>query len=169
MALTQEFLLSLFDYKDGELYWKVKAANCVSIGDKAGCLDKLNNYCKVRIHGKMYLSHRIIFMMHHGYMPKQIDHIDRNRSNNKIENLREADPSQNMANAVYKAGKSNKKNVLWRKDREKWTVRIKFRGKYIARGAFDTIEEAEQYAIQLRNQLHKEYANHNSFSSNPIA
>ena len=166
-TLTQEYLQSIFEYKDGELYWKVKKSNAVNIGDKAGCIDKCSGYVKVRVNSRMIGAHTIIFMMHYGFLPNQIDHIDRDKSNNRIENLRIADPSQNMANAVFKAGKSNKKNVLWRKDREKWTVRIKFRGRYIARGAFDTVEEAEKYAILLRNQLHKEYANHSSLSSNP--
>jgi hypothetical protein len=159
--LTQDKLHQLFDYRNGELFWKVQPANCVQIGDKAGCLDT-NGYYKVRVNKKMYGLHRLIFAWHYGYFPKQIDHIDRNPSNNKIENLREANASQNMGNAVYKAGKSGKKNVIWRKDRQKWTVRLKFCGKYIAKGAFNTIEE-------LRHELHKNYANHNSFSSKPSA
>jgi|LakMenE18May11ns_1017448.scaffolds.fasta_scaffold9432827_1 hypothetical protein len=166
--LTQEKLHQLFDYKNGELFWKIRNSYSVQIGDKAGCLNT-NGYYRVRINKKMYGVHRIIFAWHYGYFPKQIDHIDRNPSNNKIENLREANPSQNMGNSVYKAGISGKKNVLWRKNRQKWVVQIKFRGKNIVKGSFNTVEEAEQYAINLREKLHQNFANHNSFSSKPSA
>ena len=117
--LTKEYLHTLFDYKDGELYWKIRPANCIQIGDKAGCLDT-NGYYKIRIHKRMHGTHRIIFAMHHGYFPKQIDHIDRNTKNNKIENLRDASAAQNMWNTLKNPrNTSGYKNVLWRKDKKK--------------------------------------------------
>lgn len=155
--LTQEYLHTLFDYKDGELYWKIKPSKPVTIGDMAGCQDA-NGYKKVRINGKMYGNHRIIFAMHNGYFPKQIDHIDRNKNNNKIKNLRDATYAQNQWNTTKNSrNTSGYKNVLWRKDKKKWTCRFKVNGKHIMRGSFNTAKEANLYAEKLREELHGEY------------
>jgi hypothetical protein len=91
----------LFDYKDGELFWKNKTSpfSNIKIGQKAGCFDKYG-YIVIYLNKKQYGAHRLIFMMHYGYIPQQIDHSDNNPSNNCIENLREATISQNMQNAI---------------------------------------------------------------------
>ena len=155
--LTQDYLHILFKYKNGELFWKIKPARPVMIGDMAGCQDT-NGYKKVRINGKMHGNHRIIFAMHNGYFPKQIDHIDRNPKNNKIENLRDATHAENQWNTTKNAkNTSGYKNVLWRKDKKKWTCRFKVNGKHIMRGSFNTAEEANVYAEKLRKELHGEY------------
>ena len=74
--LPQEELHRLFDYKDGNLYWKIKPANRTNIGDVVGCIDKHNLYIRSRYKEKCYLVHRLIFAWHYGYYPKMIDHID---------------------------------------------------------------------------------------------
>ena len=156
--LTQNYLKSIFDYRDGELYWKIRPANCIQIGDKAGCLDT-NGYYKIRINNRMHGTHRVIFAMHYGYFPRQIDHIDRNTKNNKIENLRDASYAQNQWNTLKNPrNTSGYKNVLWRKERNKWTCQFKINGKTIIRGAFDTAEEANIYAEKLRKELHGQFA-----------
>ena len=158
--ITQEYLHSIFNYRDGILYWKIKPSNAVNIGDVAGCLDK-NNYFRVTIFYKLYGVHRIIFFMHNNYLPKIIDHIDGNPKNNNINNLREANNCSNMWNSkLHSRNTSKYKNVIFRKERNKWTCRFKVNGKNIMRGAFNTAEEANLYAINLRNELHGEFANH---------
>ena len=155
--LTQKYLHQLFDYKDGTLYWKIRSSHRIHIGDKAGCLDT-NNYYKIRINGKMYGSHRVIYAWHYGYFPKIIDHIDGNPENNKIENLREATHSQNNWNSRKNSrNTSGFKNVRWRKERNKWTCQFQVNKKTISRGAFDTAEEASIFAEKLRKELHGEF------------
>ena len=83
-SITQDYVKQLFEYRDGELYWKVKYSQRVKIGAKAGALDG-DEYFRISINGKRYLNHRLIFLMHHGYLPEYLDHIDGNPSNNKIE------------------------------------------------------------------------------------
>jgi len=158
--ITQELLHNLFTYKDGKLFWKIKPSNSVNIGDVAGCLDS-NNYYRVRISNKMYGLHRIIFAMHYGYFPLIIDHIDGNSKNNLLSNLREATHAENAWNSkLHQKNTSKYKNVIFRKERNKWTCRLRINGKNIMRGAFDTPEEANIYAIKLRKEMHKEFANH---------
>ena len=155
--LTQKYLHTLFEYKDGELYWKIKPSKPVLIGDIAGCQDT-NGYKKVKINGKLHGNHRIIFAMHNNYFPKQIDHINRVRNDNRIENLRVVTNAQNQWNTTKNArNTSGYKNVLWRKDKKKWTCRFKVNGKHIMRGSFNTAKEASVYAEWLREELHGEY------------
>jgi HNH endonuclease/AP2 domain len=157
-TLSKELLHEYFEYRDGELYWKISPTNSVKFGQKAGCLDT-NGYYKTSINGKDYGNHRIIFAMHYGFFPKMIDHIDRNPSNNKIENLRAANDKQNQWNTEKNSrNTSGYKNVLFRKERNKWTCRFKVNGKHIMRGSFDTPEEANLYAEKLRKELHGEYS-----------
>lgn len=97
LKLTQELVRHLFDYQDGVLYWKNPTHKTVKPGTKAGCLNG-QGYIQVGIQGFFVKAHRIIFVWHHGYEPKEIDHLDRNRRNNRIENLRECTRSENMKN-----------------------------------------------------------------------
>jgi hypothetical protein len=149
----------LFYYRDGELYWKVHKPHTKK--DKpAGYLSK--KYKIVSINYKNYLNHRIIFLWHHGYIPKEIDHIDRNSLNNKIENLREATRSQNMFNKLANAtNKTGIKNVVWSNEKKKYKVQINVNKKHIFLGYFNDIELAELTAIEARNKYHKEFARSN--------
>ena len=87
----------LFDYKNGELYWKFSLSCKSPKGTIAGSVKK-DNYRRIGINKKVYLAHRLIFMMFHGYFPKFVDHIDGNKLNNYIENLREVTHAENMKN-----------------------------------------------------------------------
>ena len=86
-ALTQARLHELFDYKDGQLLNKTKRRSQVEIGAPAGH-KTVRGYVNIRVDGKMYKAHRLIYLYHHGVMPDMVDHIDCDRANNRIENLR---------------------------------------------------------------------------------
>jgi hypothetical protein len=159
--LTQEYLHTIFGYKDGELFWKVRTSNCVQIGDKVGCFDSSNGYYKLRLNNKYYHNHRLIFLMHHGYLPKMVDHIDCNRGNNKIENLRKADQYTNQQNQkISKNSSSGHKNVVWSKTKNKWAVRLMIDGKTKHKGYFKDLQEAANHAKRVREEAFGEFANH---------
>lgn len=93
-------LHELFVYKNGKLYWRNDAAKGrTKAGDVAGYVDS-QGYITVGIAGVYYKAHRIIWRMHYptGKMPHTLDHIDGNKSNNNIKNLRRATHSENMHN-----------------------------------------------------------------------
>lgn len=92
--LTQEYALSLFEYRDGKIYWKIRRPR-VTIGKEAGCI-KAKGYKYVCIDGVQYRVHRVIYLMHHGECPELIDHDDNNPLNNKIENLKPLTNSENL-------------------------------------------------------------------------
>jgi hypothetical protein len=154
--LSQDYLNYLFDYKDGQLYWKNHKYNAY-IGKKAGTLNQ-KGYWQIKFGKKIHKAHRLIFMMHYGYLPKIIDHIDCNPLNNCIKNLREATKRQNLYNRLAnKTSKSGIKNVSWCKKDKRWIVQVN--KKYI--GQYKNLELAELVAQEARDKYHGEYARHN--------
>lgn len=143
---------SLFDYRDGALYGKD--------GKKAGRIDS-QGYIVVRVNGKDTRAHRVIFCMHHGFMPSAIDHADGNKTNNKIENLRQCSISENSTNK--KRGTNNTsgaKGVSWHKATGKWQVNVTVNKRQRNFGYFNDFELAELVAIEARNKYHGCFARH---------
>jgi hypothetical protein len=162
--LTQKIVRELFEYReDGNLIWKYHPKNKNLIGKVAGCVDNYSGYVRVSILGKSWRAHRIIFLYHNGYLPKfpmTVDHI-KNKNDNRIENLREADQNQQQHNkGLTKSNTSGVKGVSWNKRNEKWEAQLKFEGKKLHVGYFIDIKEAETAIKKLREQLHGEFANH---------
>jgi hypothetical protein len=157
--VDQATLLNLFEYKNGKLYWK-NCARPLFNGKEAGA-ESGHGYRKVCLYGKQLYAHRIIYMMHHGYSPKTIDHIDGNGANNAIENLREATTSQNMMNSLFKKKTySGCRNVSYNKARQKWCVYIKVQGKPIFCGSYKDLELADLVAQEARNLYFGQFARH---------
>jgi len=149
---------SLFEYKDGKLFRKVTVAPNALKDSEAGCTES-RGYRYVVVNRKRIGTHRIIFLMHHGYVPEEIDHIDNNPSNNRIENLRAADRHTNMYNIQKRStNKSGVKNVFWRKDKNKWQVEMNVDGKAKYFGLYFDFEVAKFIADIMRHKYHKEFA-----------
>ncbi len=156
--LTQEYLQTLFAYCDGKLFWKFPKAKKIKVGQEAGS-HKEKGYYHLGIDGTNYLVHRLIFCMHHGFMPEFVDHIDGNPSNNKIENLRVATRSQNNCNSkIQKNNTSGVRGVAWNQRQQKWQVRCQVNKKKIHLGYFADFELAEFLAQEARSLYHGEYA-----------
>jgi hypothetical protein len=162
--ITQEKLHELFEYRDdGTLIRKVNIQSMARKGDAAGSVGG-DGYTRISIDYKRYLLHRLIFLYHYGYLTHglQIDHIDADKSNNRIDNLREVTGSQNMYNSKIRSNnKSGVKGVYWNEARRKWYPQIKVNGKYVLRGYYDTIEEAKAVIEKARDELHGDFARHN--------
>jgi hypothetical protein len=159
-GLTKEYLNELFEYKDGNLHWKKYRSSNAQIGSKSGSVDA-EGYIVTSLNGNRYKNHRLIFLYHHGYLPKQVDHINGNKSDNRIDNLRPATNQKNQFNVGLRStNKSGIKNVSWCKPEKKWKVGICFNGKKIHFGYYDNIELAELVAIEARDKYHKEFARH---------
>ena len=132
--VTYEELHKLFHYDPatGLLIRKIPAGNRGKAGTVVGTLEN-TGYLTVRIKNKNYLVHRIIWFMHHGYFPEHdLDHINRIRHDNRIENLREVSRSCNMKNSNLREDNSSKvKGVCWHKKGKKWKAAIKINNKTI--------------------------------------
>jgi hypothetical protein len=155
--ITRAYLRKILEYKDGELFWKVDRRK-TKVGDKAG-RKKSNGYCEVRIDGRLHGTHRIIFMMFHGHIPKVVDHIDGNPSNNRIENLREATYAQNMMNSkLPKNNTSGFKGIYFCARTKKWVAQCWTNNKKTKLGYFSDIQDAAKAVSEYRNSNHKEFA-----------
>ena len=136
--MNKDTLESLFLYRDGCLYWRGKPNKKLPAGTLAGSPDK-DGYILITINRKKYKAHRLIYIMHHGVQPDIIDHIDRNRANNLIENLRSVSLQENAQNmGMYSNNKSGIKHIHWYKQTNCWAARIK----KIHIGYFKTIDAA---------------------------
>jgi hypothetical protein len=160
LELTPEQVTELFEYRDGDLYWKLSTNHKIAKDKKAGTKNS-HGYLTVTLNDKILKVHRLVFLLHYGYLPKYIDHINGNRSDNRIENLREATASQNCLNrSVQSNNKANIKNVSWHKRDKKWQVFVTVDKKSKYFGSFKDLELADLVAQEARDKFHKEYANH---------
>jgi len=149
-----------FEYKNGELYWKKSTNSRIVVGKKAGCITN-HGYLTIKINKKPYLAHKIVYAIHYGYIPKLIDHIDGNKLNNKIENLREATIFENQRNRKIQLNNSSGvKNVYWHNKEKSWRVQLRFNNKLNYIGSFKDIELAELVAQEARSKYHGNFANH---------
>jgi hypothetical protein len=159
--ITQELLHALFAYReDGALIRKVTTNPRAQAGQVSGCINK-GGYLRTRIQGKLYFNHRLVWFLHHGTWPTAIDHVNGDRQDNRIENLRPCTLSQNMHNSKNKTtNKTGVKGVTWSTQKKRYRARIVVKRKEIFIGYFETIEEAKKTIEQAREKYHKEFANH---------
>jgi hypothetical protein len=131
--MDQNFVKSVFDYnpETGIFFWKVNKPPHGKIGSIAG-YDNGSGYIKLSLNGQKYYAHRVAFLYMTGYMPKEVDHINGVRSDNKWSNLRECSNSENLGNVKNKLGV--------RKNGNKWEARYGRSNNSI--GFFETREEA---------------------------
>lgn len=144
---------SRFDYAGGFIYWKKN-------GRPAGSKNS-RGYMTIRVDGKTYQVHRIVWALHNESVPEFIDHINGNKADNRIENLRAATLSENNRNAQLKVtNTSGVKGVHFDKQSGKWKVQLYVDGKQKSFGFYADLKEAEAVAIAKRNEHYKEFARH---------
>jgi len=141
----------IFKYGEGKLYWKISPAYNVKVGKSAG--NKTGaGYWQVCYKGKFYKLHRVIWEMHNGPIPDnlEIDHIDRNAENNLISNLRLASRVRNAYNRnVMSNNKLGVKGVSV--SGKKFVAYINVNRKTVNLGYYDSVEEASAaYQIALK-------------------
>jgi hypothetical protein len=159
---TQKYLNSIlrYDFKTGFLYRKVRTANCVQIGDKAGHLS-FRGYIRLKVKGKQYYAHRIIWCMINGLFPiNQIDHQNHIRTDNRIENLKLATNQENCKNRTISIlNTSGTIGVTWNKANKKWNARVTINGKRINLGYFEDKEDAIKARAKgnIKYRFHKNH------------
>ena len=158
LQVSQERVLELFRYEDGKLFRR-SDNQPVKI-----YVTKGHRYVRIKFDNREFKLHRIIFLYHKGYLPDIIDHINGDRYDNRIENLREANTYQNRQNSrIYSTSKSGVKNVYWQANCKKWRVTMHINGKKHYFGMYTDIEEAKQVATSMRDKYFKDFANHGSY------
>ena len=159
--IAQQQVLDAFEYREGKLYWKYVKSIRIKTGDEAGREDGFG-YRIVRFNYKMYRTHHLIYLMFHNVLPKIIDHINGNRLDNRIENLRIATDSQNNCNKGIQANNTTgSKNVKWHKRIKKYEVSVQVNKKRQYIGVFEDLELADLVAHMAREKYHGNFAKHN--------
>lgn len=143
------------DHNTGKFTWLVANSSKIKIGDRAGSLNSIG-YRRIKINGKDYLEHRLVWLYHYGYLPtKHLDHINGIRDDNRIDNLREATSAENHQNrSKSKNNTSGFMGVTWAKHANKWQSRICKGGKNHHLGYYDTPEEAHAAYVKTKAELH---------------
>lgn len=153
------------DSETGILYWKKKTTNRVKVGEVAGSLT--HGYLEVAIYGKKCRCHHVVWAMETGAYPELdkytvIDHINGDKADNRLSNLRIVNRSQNGQNSKpQKVGKtySKWKGVTWDAARGKWKCQIRpYPGAAKIQKRFDDEREAAEEYIFLALEHHGEYA-----------
>lgn len=161
--LTQERLKEILHYNKyvGVFTWRDKT-NRRTYGKTAGTVLRGRGYIVIGIGTKVYLAHHLVWLWHHGRMPHdQLDHIDGDRSNNLISNLREVSQRENSMNMKRNAmNTSGVKGVHFDNQKGKWVAVIKSGGRYLFRKSFASLDEAEAAIMAARRALHGDFANH---------
>ena len=142
----------VFRYEDGKLYWRISPTSNVKVGDRAGTVT-LDGYRQVGIGGQVYREHRVIFLMHHGYMPEyDCDHINRDRADNRIENLREVSRQCNLRNK-RPTSKGRMTGISWDNTNKKWVATITVSQSQKWLGRFEDFEEAVAHRLAAEQCL----------------
>lgn len=154
--ITQSILaLNLsYDPATGVFTW-LQQCGRVKPGEIAGTISS-NGYVQIRIKGRIYLAHRLAWLCMHGEMPAlMLDHINMNKQDNRIANLRLANKSQNSQNTLASAANtSGYKGVSWSKQSKKWRASIKVNQKAKHLGFFELPEDAYAAYKNAAQELH---------------
>lgn len=116
---------------------------------------------KVVVGGIPFMAHSLVWFLTYGKISTQIDHIDGNPSNNRLENLRAATHSENMCNSKRpKHNTSGVKGVSWNSRSCEWYAAIQLNGKSHWVGCFSNLKDAEAAVRVARTKLHGTFTNH---------
>jgi hypothetical protein len=177
---SPEALRQLFRYEPdtGKLFWKPRSEKMFACGDhgaKHNCFvwnSKYANkqaftsidskgYRQTNLGGKVLRAHRVAWAVYFGEWPKhQIDHINGDRTDNRIVNLRDVEEPENKKNQKkFKDNKSGVSGVCWHKRSKKWVAQIASGKKYYYLGLFETKEEAAiaRKAAEVKLGFHKNH------------
>jgi len=156
--IIEEYIKNHLEYKDGNLYWKNLVKGSRYNGRTAG-ISNGKGYIQVRVAGKAIYAHRLIYFICTGSWPKdQIDHINKDHTDNRIENLRECTRSQNHMNRNDKPGRSLPRNVYLDKSTGHYRVVLTKNTKKIGIGSFVELELAELAAKEARQKYYGDFA-----------
>jgi hypothetical protein len=151
--------LLVHDEDAGVLRWKVKRGNHINAGDVAGPPGSMRGgYLRVYVEGKTYSVHRVVWLMHFGvHATGEIDHIDGNKANNRMCNLRDVPRTQNQEN-LKRAHKDNGTGLLgvsFHKKNRKFTAHITIAGKAKYLGSYLTANAAHQAYLEEKRKAHR--------------
>lgn len=157
-TLTHERLQEILHYepKTGVFRWRKSISNRAPIGREAGCPNAHGHHV-IRIEGRLYYAHRLAWLYMRAEWPNdEIDHANRDRLDNRWENLRAATHFENMQNRVSRKTARRMRGVYERGD--KYCARIYTKGAAKYLGMYDSKTEAAQAYDEAARRLFGDFA-----------
>lgn len=151
--------LLTYDESSGGFTWKISTNRRIKVGSAAGSISR-QGYRVIRFDGRLHLSHRLAWVYVNGELGLfEIDHIDGDRKNNRISNLRIASTAQNSMNrGDNKNNTSGLKGVYHDKRRGTWRALIRKGGKRYFLGDFSTPDAAHSKYLSASKELFGQFS-----------
>lgn len=139
-----------YEPNTGKLYSLVKRGK-LHPGQELGSVT-VNGYIQLAIQGKKYYAHRLAWFLMTKEWPEEVDHINRNRVDNRWENLRKATRTQNAANIKDRANSTGYRGVNYNKRDRLYYAKIKQNNKSVYLGCFKTPQEGEKAYLNAKKE-----------------
>lgn len=143
-----------YDPLTGLLTWRTAVGPRTSVGAVAGTVSA--GYRHIKLEGRTYRAHRLIWLLVHGTWPTEVDHLNGDGLDNRLENLRDASRSVNVQNS-RRARKDSSSGLIgahYHKQNRKWVAAIQVNKETRYLGIFATPEEAHEVYLTAKRQLH---------------
>lgn len=146
----------------GEMVWLVNIGKMKTKGKVAGFRDPKHGYWCIGFMGSIHGAHRMAWALYYGEQPpKEIDHINCIKNDNRIINLRACTRSQNQCNHTIRSDNtSGFKGVSWDSKRRKWIAMININKKQKNLGRFNNIDDAVRAVSMAREAYHADFCRH---------
>ena len=156
----QDWLINTLDYDEdtGVFRWK-KARGRVPAGAVAGYWNEYRQHLTITLFTRKIKAHRLAWFYVYGYWPEEVDHVDGDRLNNAIANLRDVTKCENMRNQGYRKNRQPGTLGVSHTGKGKWRAYITVNGAFKHLGTFDTPEAAAK-AREDANVKYGYHANH---------
>lgn len=148
-----------YDPETGIFHW-IKPNIGRKLGSVAGHRCSISGYVEIRMCGRLHRAHRLAWVHVHGEWPKhEIDHVNRDRRDNRIANLRSATRAENARNVPSHAGSTSKyRGVSWNAARGKWVAQIYIGGRNRRLGTFADEDAAHRAYRAAADKAFGEFA-----------
>jgi hypothetical protein len=143
-----------YEAETGQFYWRERRSPKARVGALAGSVDAYGYRC-IKIQGRHYKAHRFAWLFAYGIFPKhQLDHINGDKLDNRLSNLREATNAENHQN-LREANKDSSSGLLGAcKAGARWRAKIVVDGRFIQLGSFGSAREAHSAYLRAKKKLH---------------
>lgn len=141
-----------YDPESGDLFWLARGEaswDARFAGKPALIAKHSSGYCSGALHGKNVYAHRVIWKMVHDEEPPAIDHLDGDRQNNTLRNLRATSHRLNMRNrGRHSTNRSGVTGVYWNQVTSKWFAQFRSAGASVSK-SFESLEDAQAWRVQM--------------------